>query len=108
MVKYKEQYKEHEKNIAEAMETLFNGGVSYKDNAQYFVDYAHRYIQNEAFVFFIELMRKMAEGRFDGRNRYAHSMAKKIIEYLDENEFVYEDSNNPQSDALIPYKDYKF
>ena len=104
---YKEQYEQHEKEIAETFEKVFNSGMCYKDNAEYFVRYAHRYIQNEAFCFALELIKAMAKAPFDARNRFAHSMSKKIAEYLEQNNFVYEDSNNPTSDALIPYKDYK-
>lgn len=105
---YREDYKEFEKATAQLIDKHFNGeAMCYTDNAEYFTKFAHRYTQNEFFKFMMAMMKAMANGNFDGRNRYAHSMSKKIIEFLDENKFVYA-NNDEHCDELIPYDELMY
>lgn len=98
-----------EKKIAQALSDLFNRGLSdYEGNADELATRCHRYIQNEIFLFFMHYMKALSKAEhFDGRNRYAVSMAKKIQSFLDENEFVYANYSDYSSTELIPYKEWK-
>lgn len=85
---YREQYKDYESDLAKKMEDMFNTcGNSLPVNAEYLANYAHRYLQNEIFIFFVHYVKELAEkcekGLYDGRNEYACKLAKELKPIID-------------------------
>lgn len=64
------------------------GASDYKAMAQRISESMHRYCQNELWKFVKALIGHFAEGRYDERNKTAHTQAGDIYEFMKENEIA--------------------